>query len=333
LIDGYQQPGDGKELRMRLQLKRASGDEIAAFTVSVKSGQPSLAVDKVAGEMIRELLDAPPATNWEPEREAAAFFRQGQLLYEHGRYADAIEPLETARAMQPGKVFYAGAVLASEWDARYRKREYFYPGGTGISYYSDLELAELVSRLVRQIRDGYEDGSLSLSDIYSHWARPGRLLGAGPGGKDYLTNPASVSTDQIKQINRENRRIWIETMDKALRRQLVDERYPHKNRRVRMRLVWANSDEPVEVMAHLKKACDEYAVPSVTGHIESNNERIELNRQALHDEFRRVLPGYFEVTHLRGGSEELLKLWREYLDESNQVEHTLAGFNRYVSLA
>jgi hypothetical protein len=145
------------------------------------------------------LLDAPPATNWEPEREAAAFFRQGQLLYEHGRYADAIEPLETARAMQPGKVFYAGAVLANEWDARYRKREYFYPGGTGISYYSDLELAELVSRLVRQIRDGYEDGSLSLNDIYSHWARPGRLLGAGPGGKDYLTNPASVSTDQIKQ--------------------------------------------------------------------------------------------------------------------------------------
>lgn len=333
LIEGYIEPDDGKQLRMNLRIKRASGDKIAVFTVSIEPDEPSVAVDNVAAKMIRKLLDAPPAISWEPVREAEEFFQQGQLLYEHGRYADAIEPLETAHAMQAGNVFYIGAVLTNEWHARYRKKEAFYPSGTGISYYSDLELAELVSILVRRIRDRYEDGSLSLSDIYSHWARPGRLLGAGPRGKDYFTNPASVSTEQVKRINRGSRRIWIEMMDKALKQKLLDERYPQKNRRVRMQLAWASSDEPEELMANFKNACREYRLPlGSEGKIISAKERIDLNRQALQEEFHMVSISYLDRTHLKDSSEEFLKLWRQYLNEPDVDEDALAKFNRYVGL-
>jgi len=182
LIDGYLQPRGRKDIEMKLRLRRASGDDIAVFTVLVEPNEPLTAVAQAASDIIRELLNAPPTAQWQPKQEAEEFFGQGQLLYEHTRYKDAIALLETAHALQPGNVFYTGALFSNEWALRFRKGGGFYPGGTGISHYSDLELAELASRLVRQIRDGYEKGSLSARDIYDRWK--GCLLYTSPSPRD-----------------------------------------------------------------------------------------------------------------------------------------------------
>ncbi|OHB77582.1 MAG: hypothetical protein A2Z25_01035 [Planctomycetes bacterium RBG_16_55_9] len=331
LIDGYLERGKDKDLEMKLQLKRASGDEVAAFTVSIKPDEPSLAVDQVADKMIRELVDSPPASRWQPEQEAEEFFQQGHLLYAHARYADAMAPLETASALQPGNLYYTRAIFANEWNARFREGKSYRPRGTGFSDYSDLELANLVSRLVRQIRDGYESGSLSVHDISSQWAGP---LGVGAGGRGYFTSPVSVASEQIRQINRANRSIWVETLDAALKREVLDEDFPPKNSLIRMQLVWASSDEPEELIANIQRIFAEIIMPpDLGGQIQSAKERYYACDQAFYLPPVMQLPDSRGRTQLKDEDNQFPKLWRRYLENLTKIDDPVVRFYSYAALS
>ncbi|MHC4169561.1 MAG: tetratricopeptide repeat protein, partial [Planctomycetota bacterium] len=309
LIDGYLQPGEDKDLQLKLQLKGALGVEVAGLTVSLQPDEPALAVDRVAADIIRELLNAPPATNWEPKREAEEFFHQGQLLYSHGRYEDAITVLETAHALQPKNVFYTGGLFNNGWalhqDAN-RRNSY---GEVKYPHYSDLELAELVSRLVRQIRDGYEQGLLSERDIKYRW---GRSLGTSLRSRGYLASPASVSTDPIRKANREIRKMWVAVFDAALQDQPSDEDYNLTS----VCLAWISSDDPDELVANLKRTFTEFVMPpELGGKIRSTEERHRICEQAFDMQILFPSSSYFDITHLRGSSDRFLALWIPYLKE------------------
>jgi hypothetical protein len=330
LIDGYLRPGRGDDLEMNLQLTRPSSDKIATLTVSVRPDEPSLAVDKVAAVIIRELLDVPPVATWDPKREAEAFFRQGQLLFSHARHEEATAVLETAHALQPRHVSYTGALFNNEWALRGYGRGLGSRPSTITPHYSDLELANLVSKLVRQIRNGCEEGTLKAWDIYNHW---GKHLGVGMRGTGYLANSASVSSQQVRMTNRESRTMWADTFGNILQEQWLAEDHPGMNNRIRARLAWISSDDPEVLVANVKRALSEFVMPPESGgKVESPQERSNLYDQA----FRHFVPfhlRYLEQTHLAGQVGTFAKLWRKYLAELTTSDDPVVRFNSSVDLA
>ncbi|MBN2182429.1 MAG: hypothetical protein JW715_10995, partial [Sedimentisphaerales bacterium] len=338
LIDGYLQPKDGS-LEMTLQLRQAAGKEIATFAVAVEPNQPSLAIDKAAIEIVKQIQNSPPSTQWQPELEAEEFCKQGQLLSAHSRYVDAMQLFETAHALQPRNVFYTGSLFVNEWDLRCEieneKRQGNLRNNVASSRtkspgFLDLELAELVSLLVRQIRDGYDKGQLSTRDIYYTWSKS---LGYGLR-RGYFAKPVSVATEQIRQINRENRKIWVETFGAALRQQPIRDGYPQMNDLVRARLAWISSDEPNELMTNLKKAFTEFIMPpELGGKTKSLEEREHLFYQAFQGMLRHHSPSYLGDCFLMGSTEEFLRLWRQYLKDVIEVEDPLVRIDGYIALS
>lgn len=323
VIDGYlQRGGTNNDIEMKLRLRRAEDRVMSAFTVPVEPNEPSIAVEKATKDIIQELLNAPPTSSWQPKQEAQEFFRQGQLLMNHNRNKDAIKMLETAHALQPDNVFYTGSLFENEWDARYWIGTFPCPvprPELGVCY-SDLELADVISRLVRQIRAEYEKGSASAVDVLYRWGEP---LGMKHYMRGYFTNSASVSTEEIRRINRESRRIWVETTRKALKER--------PNWQKQRELAWASSDSPEKVMANLKEVFTEFiAPPEMKEPIQSRGRYWFWRGGLLFPPITSIQR--IKTTQLRDSYEKCWRLWLQYLQDLTEVEDPLVKFMSCLAL-
>jgi hypothetical protein len=280
LIEGNLQPKDG-DLIMSLCLRRPAGQATKSFTIPVEPNEPSVAIDKAATNIVQEILNAQPSSQWQLAAEAEQFYQQGQMLSNHLRFENAANLFETAHALQPQNVFYTWAIFINEWTSRTKNASFQYIDWRKISIstnrenrtpcLTDLELAELVSFLVRQIRDEFNKDKISAADIRNKFSR---YLGSDGVGPAYFSNSVSIATEQIIKINRENRKIWIETLSNAIKKQLLINGYSITNDLSRAYLVWISSDDPNELINNLQKIFKEYVMPpELGGKFKSGSDR------------------------------------------------------------
>jgi hypothetical protein len=324
LIDGYLQRRGSKDIEMKLQVRGEADKEIAAFTVLVEPNEPLTPADRAATQIIQELLSAPPSASWQPEQEAEEFFRQGKLLSNHKRHQKAQSLLETAHALEPKNVLYTGAVFVNEWEARSHQKQIFY---------SNLELAELVSLLVRQIQKGYANGVLPKSHVLQELGKPLGLATDRRGHlSGYFSKPASVSTDEIRRINRENRRIWTKTVKDAA----VDW---HGGLPVRTAILkyaaWVSSDKPEEVIENIRESFTKLIMPP-----EKEAETQWSGHQFMRARAALLFPSLntlnvqaIEKTHLRGSAKRFQELWIQYLQDLTEREDPIIRFAAHLALA
>jgi hypothetical protein len=356
LIEGNLQPKNGG-LEMQLTLARPAGKDTKIIAVPVEPNEPSVAVDKAATNIVQEILNAPPSTQWQLVAEAEQFYQQGQMLVNHSRYEESIPLFETAHAIQPQNVYYTGAVFERVWDLRQtiervekdneRWRNSISNAKNvrtveslakhivepSVCPYTDLEIAEMVSVLVRQIRDGCEKGLFSASEISNRWLT---TLGYERGlSSGYFVNNLSRSTDQIRLINRENRKIWVNIFDTELQRQLMRNNYPISIGILRLdaQLAWISSDDPNEIVNNVKKAFNEYVMPpELGGRLGSASQRKEIYQQAFGNLTffsTEELKNLADVNDYLVSTESKLALLRISLALSNQSEQTQSKSKQY----
>ena len=333
LIDGYLQPHN-VQLEMKLELKQADGSEIMSCTVSVEPNEPTIAIDKAAIEIIQKLQDTPSLEKWNPELEAEQFFLQGKMLTAHSRYEEALPLYETAHALQPGNLFYTGAIFKCEWNYRNELRnwriqhnpldkvKYFDPID---SYYSDSDLVEIVSTFVRHLKKEFEEGNLSYEDIRKNWIHPYGPLDNEFKPYQYFSSSSSVSTEYVRQLNKENRKIWTETLIAAHQKDLLKKGYPQKKSSMRAFLAWISTDTPEEISVNIKKTYAEYILPmELGGIIQSDSERENVCKNLL-IKICEVLSTTMDGTHLQNAdsAKKLNTLLVQYLKELTEVDDTI----------
>lgn len=92
--------------------------------------------------------------------------------------------------------------------------------------------------LIRQIGQAYDAGVLTSRDLRDYaW-----VLGSS-GPPDYFSSPVSVATEQVRLLNRKNRRLWVETFDRALGDEAKRGNDPYATTLARANLAWLWSDE------------------------------------------------------------------------------------------
>ena len=325
LIEGYLQPNNG-QLEMHLSLKQSGGDNLKSIVVPVEPNEPSIAIAKASTEITKQLQNTPTTVQWKPELEAKEFYEQGQMLTSHSRQGEAMILFETAHALQPENVFYTGKLFEIEWITR--DHSYLSSGFANIGYhfYTDIELAELVSVLVRQIYNSYEKDLININQICKSCGR--YLGGISFGG--YFVEPMSVSSEQIRFINRENRKIWIKTFDAALQKRQITINFPQINN-ICASLSWISSDDPNELIVNVEKAFIKYVMPpELGGNIKSANERYQINDQA----FRlNPLSSLKRSSFLNETYNDFIKLWEDFLRKQEGVENPTVLFNTYLDLS
>ncbi len=328
LIDGYIQPGADRSIEMSLRLHRASGDEMSTLALVVDPNLPLTAVETAARRIVPVLLDMPSSGQWEPAREAQEFFAQGGLLGSHGRYAAATVAFEAAHALQPDNVHYTGALFRNEWGARSSPEGRLFV--ENLATYSDLQLAELASVLIRQIQAGSERGSLTVRTVWDNWAY---ALACDWQPRGYLASRVSVANETVRDINRVNRRIWYNTMVAALDKQQIRPGSPSLNPMNGAKLAWVSSDDAKEVIANVKTSFARATMPlELGGIVTSPDERARICRQ-LFMQYRMLSRGTLKNGHLCAAVDEVLALWREYETSLAEVRDPLVRFYALVTLS
>ncbi len=345
LIEGNLQPKNG-DIEMTFSLRRV-GEGTKSFTVPIDPNEPSVAINKAAADIVQEILNAPPSAQWQLAQEAEHFYQQGRMLAAHNRIEDAIIPLETAYALQPHNINYIANVFEQVWDIRRTNENILRgievgirtSGKLGICPYSDIEIAEFASVLVRRICDGYDKGQLSAYDIGNTiWLKYFQIHPNGTaftlGQRYYFSSTVSIATEQVRLKNRETRKTIIEILDKSLKNL---EQNPPRNpaQRItdiplrRAQLVWLSTDEPNELMANIKKAFAELIMPpKMGGKIQSESDRYSACGTLLGLGGPLILTSsVLEVSHLKGSSEKFMQLWQEYLKELAEVDDFVLKIN------
>ncbi len=329
LIDGVLRPAAGGGLEMALRWRRV-GQE-GAIAAPVDPNAPARAAEAAAAILLQAAMETSTLARWEPEKEADEFFRQGELLRAHRRQENAFGPLEAAYALQPEKLPYIGALFENEWELR----GYMFANGlispTGISHYSDEQLAELVSQLVRGVRRGWETGALSSRDFCDQWGTPFWIRS---GRWSYFVRRASVSSEVVRGMNRANRRIWFEVVDQALKTQPVNERFPVWNFSGRAALPWLSSDDPKEVMDNVRKIYGEIMFPPAQGGtVGSSNLRCSVCEKSLLARGSDLSISALRESQFCGSETQLRALWFAYLDELSRCEDPFVRFCAYAARA
>jgi len=291
---------------------RRPGQEIETLSQPVEAAFPQEAVDRVAAEVVPHILRAPPEASWDPEEEAAEFFRQGQLLRNHRRFSEALPIFETASALAPENQECLRALFSTVWDAYLRRQR----------LYTDLQLAELVSRLVRRLRAAYETHSYtSLHELVRSEPFDERIFLDG-----YFTSPASVATGEVKAINRENRIIWEELARMELKRHY--DRYRTGDASYRMQILLAVSDTPEQAIASVRKAASQLLMsPEMGGIVDSPDKKHQFLRAWL------LFPPIFGSAHLRDDNLTFERLWVKYLQELTKSSDALVKYTACLALA
>jgi hypothetical protein len=319
LIDGYLQPGAGKGLEMGLRLRKATGGELSSLRVPVDPNRLSGAVDEAATHALKAVSEGSLPGRWDPAQEADEFYRQGMLLFMHGRSQAARPCLEVAHALQPDNVRYTGGLFSASLPLRRTSNR------PGDSASTALELAELASLLTRQIRDGYDSGVLPTKD---------KQVGYGLGALgSYFEDSISVATEEVRLINRPSRRIWFETAEKALIDKTEQADDPVLNVRGRIHLAWACSDNPEKVMAAVKERLNKAILPpEMGGEFASDDTRCLCCEQDLFmaADTRRFRS---EETNLSGSTERFRTLWNAYVKELTESRDAIVKFFACATLA
>jgi hypothetical protein len=354
LIEGTLQPKDGG-LIMSLTLHRPDGEKAKSFTVPVDPNEPLAAIDKSAANIVQEILNAPPSTQWQLAAEAEQYYQQGKLLANHQRNRDAIKPLETACTLQSHIINYIGTLFEQVWldHQRYVQdlRDSQNKGGrspsTGklivelvLPQYSDLEIAELVSVFIHQLHDQFEKGRLSLNNINLYWSMY-LGTGSGPTSAAYFLNSMSATTGQIRLINAESRKVWIETMENLQRKRLLEEPDQQMNIASSIaQLAWLSSDDPEILLDNIKKAFSELVMPPVLGgKIQSDWMRGTICNKLFNLQggppvaMSDASPSIIETTQLKGSSEKFISLWKKYINELADVNDPVLSTTSKLVLA
>jgi len=316
LIDGYLQPGAGKGLEMGLRLRKATGEELSSLRVPVDPNRLSGAVDEAATRALRAVSEGSLPGRWDPGQEADEFYRQGMLLFMHGRSQAARPCLEAAHALQPDNVAYTGALFSASLPLPKTLNQPAEPADASAP--TALELAELASLLTRQVRDGYESGVLPTKD---------KQVGYGLGAlRSYFEDSISVATEEIRLINRPSRRIWFETAEKALMDKTEQADDPVLNVRGRIHLAWACSDNPEKVMAAVKERLNKAILPpEMGGAFASNDLRCWCCEQELFMA-ARIRPHWLAQTNLSASAERFRTLWHAYVKELTESRDPIVKF-------
>ncbi len=303
LIDGYIQPNNG-QLELHLNLKQAAGENLKSLIIPVEPNEPANAIVKATSEITQQLQNSPPAAKWQPEQEAEQFYKQGQMLFNQQKYEGALSLFETAHALQPQNLYYTQGVFNSEWSLRKRINSHFYKGDEKPQY-SDIELAEIVSIYVRQLSRWYDDGLLTKLDIWNAFEE-------GLGG--YFNKYFSVSTEEIKKINRENRRIWKQTALKSV------EGMQQLQRSIGIEL--ASSDVLEEVLQNIKDLTVNSSISKSLIEWQQFlfNPRISKNTEAN------------KTTQFRESADKCWELWLGFIHELTESSDPLMKFTSYLAL-
>ncbi|MHC4336339.1 MAG: hypothetical protein ACYSTG_00085 [Planctomycetota bacterium] len=192
-------------------------------------------------------------------------------------------------------------------------------------------MAETVSLLVRQMQKECEKGSLSAERIIEHWAEP---LGLGDFQWGYFLRPDSVSTEKVNLINRDNRKIFVETVRHALKSDL------YKNNWMRgywtLNSTWCSSANPDKLIKNIKQAYAPFIMPpEIGGKDQPLGERWALCRSGLLypviSYTRRA--EQFKNTHLKDHYKRFWKLWGQYLEDLTKVQDPLLKFMGHMALS
>jgi hypothetical protein len=322
LIDGYLYRSEQtKDLEMKLRLKNSAGKEIGACETTVNPEAVANAVDYVSQEIIKQLQFQQPTQSWDMVSEAKEFYRQGKLLKDHGRYPEAMSLLETTHALQPGNVYYTCELFENAWFVRFPKGPQENTESVGKPcYYSDMELAELASGLVRQIQAEYDRGTIPAKSVIERLAVP---LGLTAYRYNYFVHPVSASSEQVRLINRSSRKIFVEIIRDAARDRLSYHRY---------RVVWLSSDDPDELIKNIRAAYIQEIMPtSLGGEQDDLMERLRLAYYTLCRPCHRYTIWHNYTDSLKYKAFD--KLWVQYLEELSSMDDPVLRFVSLLALA
>ena len=151
LIEGYIQPKGKNEVELHLAINNSPAQEAASFTILVDPNEPGKSIEQVSHDIIKKLLNTESTGTWDPIQEAEEYFRQGQLLKNHGRFREAMSPLETAHALQYNNVYYTSEIFENCWADFEARTEFASLEIPDFSLYTDLEMAHITDLLLHQI--------------------------------------------------------------------------------------------------------------------------------------------------------------------------------------
>jgi len=318
LIDGVLDPGEENKVELNLRLRRATQSGSSALRIEMDPNAVSATIDRAAAQVIETILHA-SSHSWDPAAEAAEFHRQGQLLAAHGRRRTATAILEAAHALQPQNLQYTASLFENEL-AIYRGGVLGEPPRTETPLYSPLELAELANVLFRQIGQAYDSGVLTSRDLMRDYAW---VLGPS-APPNYSNNLGAAAAEQIRLLNRRNRRLWVEMLDRALRDEAKQGSDPYMTTLGRVNLAWIWSDDPQERTAYLRKTINEAILPPrLGGIIESVDMRCFLCDQVLFQRVPNIRSDASMALFPGDVTEGFGPLWNEYITELTKVDDPL----------
>jgi len=244
LIEGYMQRRGKEGIDLKLQVKRASGQELPVPTISVDVNKLAEAVEKSADGVVEQATSAPVAAAWDRAKEAEEFFRQGELLRNHHRERVAFPALQAANALDADNVHFAMTLLnlSLGWDR------------TG-QYVSDEEKVELAGRLVPL-------AGKAVDEMDGWDERAGDAWGLAYALVWYFRTPSSVATPRIVEVNRQNRRIAVEAFRRA---QAKSNRDPTLDVTQLANREFTASSTPEEGVANVRKAFQRLVMPPTEG--------------------------------------------------------------------
>lgn len=256
---------------------------------------------------------------------------QGKMLEANVRFEEAFTLLETAHTLQPQNIYYTDALFERIWRNRLAIETKKINDTMGIGLrtkeplvcpYSDIELAELISILVHQIRDNYTKDNLYKSNVFN---KISSNLGTGiETFSGYFSNSVSVLNEQVRQINKESRKIWIDIKNDTFERHLANKEINQENLAMfKSKLVWISSDDPNELILNIKKAFNESVLPPEFG---GRNFSIEARKRILDkgflEELQMLSTLNIGITYLKDTRSTVIKLWYQYLKDLNKIDNT-----------
>lgn len=135
-------------------------------------------------------------------------------------------------------------------------------------------------------------------------------------------------------MNRENRRIWFDVVDRALQTQPVNEKFPVWNFYGRAALPWLSSDSPKEAMDNVRKVYGEILLPpDQGGTIGSPDLRCSVCQRFLLGRGPELSASALQESQFRGSEVQVRALWFAYLEELSRGSDPIVRFCAYAARA
>jgi len=250
LVEGTIRRTDVAGAELTLQVRPAGGEAVELGPFAFAEDAVNQAAQEAAEAAVQQVTQAPPAATWEPEKEAAEFFRQGRLLAKHARYVPAFTALDTASALAPDNVEYALELLTPAQHLVWRIED------LGLS---DVEVAEIASRLMSSLDRPTWENANPFSLAF------GRL-------ERYLGESGSFSGERAGEINRATRRRWADRY-----RAFAEKYTPHWSGAPPFEPCLIGSDSAAEAMQCIKETVQLWLFPPERGgRVESVERRVAI---------------------------------------------------------